>query len=365
MLAPGLARAKEESVTQRLRALQHEFRVATGRSARPAAAPAVLRKIARIKDLRAVAFLISVTENRRHARLHEGTLRLIAEAYPNDGAAATMYRRMLRPGHPHRTMARNYLIERAVQQHDDGALVDLFRSGQVIDRFLALSALSRLSSRRTLALALKLAADKSWQPLKGTVVRCGTIAQAVRHHEGKPAARMLLLLRRDPRFSPRDDEDVREATRLWRNGDLRGYIDLSALTDERAEVRAKAARFLGAAGFEAARAPLLRLARRPDQSAIVRTAAIEALGGLGIARADLARELAAFARNGDLALRQAAVRGLRRLGVKPAAVALAGLKGTSVWQQAEQALQALSGRAAGTDWQHWLQSNDCSLPGGA
>jgi len=359
---PTSAQDREDD-QKALRELQNRFRSARSKSDEKAME--VLREIARYDDLRAVAFLIDVARDAQSARLRDDVLMLIKTSYPANGAAAAFFRTLLVPDHPQRALARDYLLERAVLQRDEQALLDLFRGGTVEDRFLVLDALGEVASRRTLELASELAADGSWEPQPGTAIRCGTLALAVRHHEGEEAARMLLLLRRDPRFTERDEEDVREATRLWRNADLRGYIDLSELAHAKPTVRAKAARFLGAAGFESARTPLLRLAGRADQPAEVRAAAIEALGGLRIARAALVRRVTPFARSADPTLRRAGVLALKRLAVKPAAAVLAGLAGTPAWPDAERALQQLSGLPAGTDWSAWLDRRDCPLPEGA
>jgi len=359
--APAQDDGEDEEKT--LRDLQNRFRAARAKGDEKALE--VLREIARYDDVRAVAFLVDVARDARNARLRDEVLLLIKTSYPVNGAAAAFFRTLLVPGHPQRVLARDYLLERAVLQRDEQALTGLFRGGTVEDKFLVLEALGEVASRRTLELASKLAADDSWEPQPGTAIRCGTLALAVRHHEGEEAARMLLLLRRDPRFTERDEEDVREATRLWRSADLRGYVDLSELAHAQPAVRAAAARFLGAAGFEGARTPLLRLAGRADQPVEVRAAAVAALGGLRVARAALVRRLAPFARSEDPTLRRAGVAALKQLAVRPAAAVLASLAGTPAGPEAERALQELSGLPAGTDWTAWLDRRDCPLPEGA
>jgi HEAT repeat protein len=238
----------------------------------------------------------------------------------------------------------------------------LFSSGTIEDRFVALGALGDLGSARTLECATTLMRDQAWRPSADGVVSCGTIAASLRDAEGQPAACALLLLMRDPRFRPADAAALREATRLWRQTDLRTYIDLADLSAPDPARREEMATFLGAVGLEGARAPLLRLLGNPNEPLNVRRAAAAALGGLRIARGDLAARLRALLAVPDEPLREGAISGLGRLKVRQAAAALVSMVGGPYEAEGRAALSRLTGLPKGTDWSRWLES--CDLPEG-
>ena len=150
--------------------------------------------------------------------------------------------------------------------------------------------------------------------------------------------------------------------RLWATGDLRDYVKISDLAHPDAVKRAESARFMGDASIEAARAPLLVLARNSGELVDVRAAAAEALGGLTIARGALTRDLARLLKDPKERVRQAAVAGLARLRVKDAVVVLVKLVGTPLEMHARAALAAAYAQEADQDWKEWLRT--CGLPHG-
>ena len=196
------------------------------------------------------------------------------------------------------------------------------------------------------------------------MVHAGTLARAMQSFEGEEAACLLLLLRRDNRFRSEDRDAVRSAIRLWKHAELSRYVSLRSLGDPDPVRRMTVARFMGRAGFEAARAPLLALARNRDERKEVRVAATEALGGMRLARASMSRELKRLLKDPELAVRRAAVRALARLMVRQSTEVLAGLFETPLGEQARAELAAHNGLPPETDWAKWLYSTACPLPDG-
>jgi HEAT repeat protein len=352
----------------RLRELKAEFRRLTVRNQTSVVPPGeplrVLEQILRIDDLAAIQFVVEVSRDSRHQRLQDETLRLLARYAPGSVIVAGLFSEHMSLEDPNRILARGYLIKRAVLRRDDSWLVGLFDRGTLEDRFLAVEALGKIGSTSTLEKANALVRDESWKPIDGTPIGCATIVASVRQLEGPHAARLLLLLRKDPRFTDDDALALREATRLWSRRDLRSYIDLSGLTDPDPDRRAEIALFLGEVGIETARAPLLHLARDAREPVKVRAAATQALGALLIARGDLASTLAKLARDPALEVRRAAIRGLQRLEVRQAAAALVDLLRGPMELDARTALQKLTGLGHDTKWHEWLASPRCHLPEG-
>jgi hypothetical protein len=268
----------------------------------------------------------------------------------------------LLPDDPSRRTAREYLITRAKLRRDERWLMLLFSVGTKEDCFIALKALGEISSAHVLEYAETLMRDEGWTPDESGIMSCGTIAASLRHAEGQPAARTLLLLMGDSRFGPADAAELREATRLWRQADLRTYIDLNELTHTEAARREDLATFLGTVGLESARAPLLRLLGNVNEPPNVRGAAAAALGGLRIARGDLAAQLRPLLASPEEPLRAGAIRGLGRLKVKQAAAALVSMMGGPHESEGRAALSRLTGLPATTDWVRWLEK--CDLPEG-
>lgn len=323
----------------------------------------ILGEVARIRDPRAVQFLVEVARDQRYNPLLGSLIKLMA-TIDDSADVAAFFREQMSPSNPHRLVARNYLYARALRHRDDEWLARLFDRGSVEDRFLALEGMGRIGSRATLRSARALVRSSQWQPVSGTVVSCGTIAAALKEQEGPAAARLLLVLQRDPRFDARDAEALREATRLWRNRDLKSYIRIEALADPDVMDREDSARFMGEAGIETARAPLVSLAHDPYEPASVRAAAAAALGGLAIAKGDLAHTLSALLRDPDLdeQVRKGAIEGLGRLKVRQAAAALVEATNGPLGADARAALAELAEMPADTDWAEWLKT--CRLPAG-
>ena len=230
---------------------------------------------------------------------------------PDNPKVIMLHREFMVADHPLRQRARDFLLEWAIEKGERPWLLRLFKAGDVEDRFLAIRALGRIHAPETMALVWRLLEDQSWKPRANSVVNCGELALATHSFEGGEAARFLILLQRDARFQRFDKRAVRHATRVWKYGELGRYIDIGELSHPDGERREKMARFAGAAGFEAARAPLIGLARDKHERVPVREAATEALGGLTIARADLAAELSRLLTDSEPKVRQAAVRGHR------------------------------------------------------
>ena len=346
----------------RLEALTTRFRVLMGSLPSRTERMGALRNIARIGNEKAMQFLVDIVRSPGHVDIEGDVMRLLAKAGPDSGVVAVVFRERLGPKDPYRRMARNFLLQRAEHKLDHKWLAHVFAGKQMEDRFLALKVMGKIGSVHTLRSAWALSFDRKWSPEPGTAVTCSTIAHAVRSFEGPEAARLLLLLHRDPRFHATDLAALRDATRLWASGNPRSYVKLSDLAHPDAAERAESALFMGAAGIESARAPLLFLARNAHENAVVRAAAAEALGGLTIARGALARDLRRLLGDPEEQVRFAAVAGLGRLRVKAAATVLMGLIGTPLEKRAVAALVAAYGKRAADDWNRWFR--ECELPQG-
>jgi HEAT repeat protein len=319
--------------------------------------------IAKLGTRGAAQFLIPKTREPRHAVFHGNLLRLLAKHFPENDEVEFLMQEHMALEDPYRDTARDYLLALARRIGDEAWLLDLFSMGTVEDRFLALRDLGEISSPAALKCAESLARDRTWKP-GGTLINCGTIAAAVKDAEGQRAARLLLLLQRDPRFRPDDQLDLRGATRLWRHSDLRAFIELTDLASPDSVTRAETAAFMGQAGIESARAPLLRLALNRAEIGDVRAAAAKALGGLRIARGALVRRLRKLIADTDPDVRVSAIAGLSELRVHQAALALVDLLEGPYAKHAAAALEHLSGLPADTDWRAWVKNPLFRLPEG-
>jgi hypothetical protein len=311
----------------------------------------------------AVQFLIPKTREPRYAGFKGDMLRLLARYAPDNEEVEFLMREHMSPDDLYRSQAREFLHEKALRTRDEAWLLDLFSMGTLEDRFLALRGLGIIGSAAALESAESLARDAEWKP-RAPLISCGTIAAAVKDAEGPRAARLLLLLMRDPRFQPRDLRELRDATRLWHHSDLRAYIELTDLASPDAATRADTAVFMGRARIESARAPLLRLAFNRKEAADVRGAAARALGYLEIARGALVGQLEKLLEDPDPDVRAAAIDGLSRLRVHQAAETLVGLLGGPYDAHATQALIRISGLPIDTDWRAWLENPLFRLPEG-
>lgn len=359
---PDPTAARLVELVQRLRRIELD---GVGFPARRAERLKLLEEVAYLKTEPAAQIVIEKARSERYADVHDPLLQLLARVYPDSPSAAAHFReRLADRDDPFRALARAYVLRAAEERRDEETLAEIFERGTVEDRFLALRALGKISSKRVLPLATRLLQDAGWAPQEGSAVSCATIARSVTNQEGPQAARLLLLLKHDPRFTKSDLAGVREATRLWHNPDLIAHIRVNALADPDPTARAELAAFLGKAGVEGARAPLLALATRRDEQPAVRAAAAEALGGLTIARGDLAEKLAALLADPEEAVRRAAVRGLARLRVQQAARVLVGLLDGPLGPEARAALAAAEARPADSNWRAWLDSPECRLPEG-
>jgi len=354
----GTVHAQDRKGTDRLQELKAQFRKLEGRH--PGIGENVerrrdiLKQVAAMSDPAAMQFLVDVARNGRCSEFHAEVLQVLAEKGLDLAQVAVLFQDLLVEGGPHRHLARTYLLARAVARQDDSFLAGLFVKGGIEDRFLALDAMGRLGSLATLSAAERLLADPDWRPREGTAVCCATIAAALRRAEGTPAAQVLLLLQRDPRFRPSDAYAVREATRLWSRRDLHSYVELKSLCDPDVAKRVEAARFMGNAGIEAARAPLLLIARDRTEHPAVRAAAAEALGGLRIARGDLASRLEWLLQDPDTEVRHGVLRGLARLGVRQAGEVLVDLLDGPLASDARAALTRAPAPPHDENWPAWL-----------
>ncbi len=356
--AAGTVHAQDRKGPDRLHELKSEFRKLEGR--RPGIGEnlerrrAILREVASLNDPGALQFLVDVARNGRYVEFHAEVLQVLAEKGLEQGPVAALFQELLVEGGPHRLLARTYLLARAVARQDDSFLASLFVKGDTEDRFLALQAMGRIGSLSTLAAAQRLLNDPDWKPREGSPVCCATIAASLRRAEGAPAAQVLLLLQRDPRFLPSDAFAVREATRLWSRRDLHSYVELKSLADPDTGRRIDAVRFMGNAGIEAARAPLLILARDRTEHPAVRAAAAEALGGLRIARGDLASRLEWLLSDPDPEVHRGVLRGLARLGVRQSAEVLVDLLQGPQAADVRAALARAPAPPPDENWPAWL-----------
>ena len=370
-LAPEAVRAQgankareleEQKQLQRIRELTRELRDLASKSplgaARPTDQKRILQDLAKVNHPQAVRALVSYAEDPDYAGLREELLQILATTPGADEAQVSrLMRDHMGHGDPARRIARGYLLELAKRRRNDEWLDALFDMGLVEDRFLAIQAMGQVGSTSALDRATTLAKDKNWKPSEDGLVSCGTIALSVKDAEGSEAARLLLLLLRDPRFGSADAQKLREATRLWHQTDLKTYVNLADLADRNPRKRQETATFFGAAGLEVARAPLVRVAFDRREPPEVRAAAAAALGGLRIAREDLAEKLKVLLSDPEAAVRRGAADGLGRLMVKPAADAFVSMLDGPFAAEVRASLSRLTGLPADTtDWKMWLQT---------
>lgn len=319
--------------------------------------------IAALGTPEAFRFLIPKTREPRYASFHGDLLRYLAKYGKEDEEVEFLMREQMSPESTFRSRARDFLYDRAIRKRDAAWLLDLFSMGGVEDRFLAVRGLGELSDSAALECAESLARDLEWKP-SDPLVSCGTIATAVKDAEGQRAARLLLLLERDARFRPKDRLALRAATRLWHRSDLRAYVELTDLASPDIATRIGAARFMGRAGIESARSPLVRLAFDRREAADVRAAAARALGGLQIAQGALVRRLEELLIDNDPDVRVAAIGGLGGLRVCQSADALVELLEGPYREHAIEALMAISALPKDTDWRAWAKNPLFRLPEG-
>jgi len=365
--ALGLAHAQSSAVAERVTELIRNFRELETRPLAPRKDDqlAILRELAGIDFHIAVRFVTRIAQDPNYLGLREDVLKILAAVERDDTDIETLMRDHMTPGDPYRVIARDYLLTRAVRRNNENWLVSLYSmSSTTEDRFLALEALGRIGATSTLDIAWTLAEDTEWEPRAESVVGCGTIVQAVRDHEGPRAARLLLLLEKDRRFTAADRATLREATHLWKQSDLRRYIDFSDLVAGDVLQRIDTALFLGRAGIEEARSPLLCLARNQYEPADLRAAAADSLGRLSIARGALALQLQALLHDREPLVQLGAVEGLSRLGVRQAAEALSAVTSGPLGTAARNALSRMTGLPPETDWVDWVRSPGCDLPEG-
>jgi len=311
----------------------------------------------------ALQFLIPKTRNAHYLSFHGDMLRLLARNGTENDEVEFLMREHMAPDDRYRILARAFLYAKALRKRDEAWLLDLFSMGTVEDRFMAVQGLGVIHSAAALESAESLARDAEWKP-RDPLISCGTIAAAVKDAEGPRAARLLLLLARDPRFLPRDLRKLRDATRLWHHSDLRAYIELTDLASPDAATRADTATFMGRARIESARAPLLLVAFNREEAADVRAAATRALGHLKIARGALVLKIKKLLEDPDPDVRVAAIDALGLLGVHQAAEILVGLIGGAYDERAIQALIKISRLPVDTDWHAWLENPLFRLPEG-
>jgi hypothetical protein len=333
-------------------------------SARHEAQLRILRRALRMRHEATTDWAVQITRTMNSADLQRDAIRLLAKEAPHAESVILFHRECMESDHPLRPIAREFLLGWAVRKAEGPWLLLLFRKGNTEDRFLALQALGRIGAPESVPYAWKLLRDPKWTPHPAGTVHCGTLAAAVRRFEGDEAARFLLLLQRDPRFRPTDRAAIRQATRVWRYADLTRYINIKELAHPDALRREMMARFMGQAGFEAARAPLIGLARDPQERVHVRAAAAEALGGLRLARADLAAELKGLLEDPEAKVRSAAVRALATLRVRESVGVLLPTLKTSLGTEVRAALADAERLPPETDWAEWLASDRCPLPNG-
>ena len=179
--------------------------------------------------------------------------------------------------------------------------------------------------------------------------------------EGTKAARVLLLLERDPRFDPaRDGGSLRHATRLWRERRLERYVKLESLASPNRALRIETARFLGDARIERARAPLAAMATNGNEDPIVRAAALESLGALRKGRSATLRLLRRFTDDRNEAVRTGALRGMARLRTKAAVASLIERLDGASSELVRELLVELAGSPV-ADWKKWLAAGPDGL----
>ncbi len=369
-LAPEAVRAQggskareqeEQKQLQRISDLKKELRdlasKSPGGNARPNDQKRILAELAKINHPQAARALVGYAEDPDYAPLREELLRMVSTAPGGDEVQVSrLMREHMALDDPARRIARDYLLGLAKRRHRDDWLDGIFDGGMIEDRFLAVQAMGDIGSPNALDRATTLQKDKSWKAEPGGLVSCGTIALSVRNAEGQEAAGLLLLLAKDPRFGPLDAAKVREATRLWRQTDLRTYVNLADLSASDADKRRDMATFLGAVGLEASRAPLVRVAFNARELPEFRAAAATALGGLRIAKEDLAERLKALLSDPEPLVRRGAADGLGRLMVKPAAEAFVSMLDGPFPAEIRAALSRLTGLPPETDWRKWLRA---------
>jgi HEAT repeat protein len=321
----------------------------------------VLAEILELGDLAAVQFLIEVAEDQAHEDLRGDLLALLASKGPESEVIAGLFRRHFVAGDAFRGLARDYLLARAVRLRDELWLRTMFRTATVEDRFFALRALGGLASRYAIEAADALLHDPNWKPDGGELISCATLARSLRDQEGEEAARLLLLLRQDPRFTERDGEALLDATRTWERSDLLSYVDVSSLASSDMNRRLSSVLFMGRARIEMARQPLLRMALDEREEVAVRAAAAASLGSLRIARGDLTRQLGDLLEDSQREVRLGALIGLGRLKVRQAAELLVSRLGGPLDRTVREALSECTGMSPATDFLHFDHS---SLPEG-
>jgi HEAT repeats len=353
--------AEDQRVIQKIRELTRELRELASKSPtgipRASEQKRILAEIAKINHPQAVRVLVGFADEPEYGAVREDLLRILAEMPGADEAVVgRVMVAHIAPDDPARRIAREYLLQQALRWRRDEWPVALFYAvGAIEDKFLALQVMGRIDSEHTLECATRLAKDRSWSPDATGLMSCGTIATSVEHFEGPAAARLLLLLARDPRFTQTDASKVRDATRTWHETDLRTYVDLADLAHPDAMKRQETATFLGAVGIECARAPLVQVAFNRTEVPEVRAAAATALGGLRIAREDLAERLRALLSDPEPLVRAGAADGLGRLNVIQAIEALVSMLDGPFADQAKAALSRITGKPADTDWREWLR----------
>jgi HEAT repeat protein len=360
--------AQEETDRERLEELKARFRRLEVRH-RLVPAPKgkriqILREMANIGSESAFRYVAGVARDPRHADILRDVLELLVKAGPESNVAAGIFSEHLKGDDPFRTISRDYLLSRAIRRSDEQWLQRLFESEHAEDRFLALDAMRNIVKSRILDSAWSLLRDPTWKPGEGSKVSCGTIAASLKGFEGSEAAKVLLLLQRDERFNKTDAQAVREATRLWARRNLRDYIEMAELAHPDPRKREESARFMGGAGIEAARAPLLKMAESRWEEPRVRAAAVRSLGKLKIARGDLARRLTALLKETDPRVRRSVIASLGELKVRGALVALAGQLNGAHDLAARAALVDATGLPQDTDWKAWVESEECGFPSG-
>jgi len=362
---------EEQKRSQKVRDLNRELRELPSRSpsgiARASDQRRIFAEIAKINHPDAIRAIVNAVDETEYAPLREELLRMLADAPSADEAIVSrVMRQHIAPDDPARRIARDYLLTQAVRRHKDEFPHTLFYLAPSLeDRFLSLHVMGKIGSIHTLECASTLVKDKSWLPDESGLVSCGTIAMALEDEEGPAAARLLLLLTKDPRFTTADTPKLRQATRTWHQTDLRTYVNLADLTDRDPLNRRDTATFLGAVGLEAARAPLVRMAYNRGEAAEVRAAAATALGGLSIAREDLVEQLGKLLSEADPVVRTGAVEGLLRLNVVQAAEALVSMLDGPYAEEARAALSRRTGQPLETDWRKWLKKAFPAGPGTA